>query len=183
MKKKSILAILIAVLCFSAVCFTACSGYDGQTPQDILENVYGDTEYTISFVAEDADAPVADMTYTAKSMPALPTPTRVGYVFSGWYFDSAYTQPYSDGILYLYMRDVVLYAKWEQESFSADGTYDIDYSASIVDGTLVLGTLAEEYGYKNFADDIVADETYIEKTDDQLLLKIQYARPAFAFRL
>ena len=174
MKKKSILAILIAVLCFSAVCFTACSGYDGQTPQDILENVYGDTEYTISFVAEDADAPVADMTYTAKSMPALPTPTRVGYVFSGWYFDSSYTMPYSDGILYLYMRDVVLYAKWEQESFSADGTYDIDYSASVVDGTLVLGELAEEYGYKNFADDIVADETYIEKTDDQLLLKIQY---------
>lgn len=174
MKKKSILAILITVLCFSAVCFTACSSYDGQTPQDILENVYGDTEYTISFVAEDADAPVADMTYTAKSMPALPTPTRVGYVFSGWYFDSSYTMPYSDGILYLYMRDVVLYAKWEQESFSADGTYDIDYSASIVDGTLVLGELAEEYGYKNFADDIVADETYIEKTDDQLLLKIQY---------
>ncbi len=139
-----------------------------------MENVYGDTEYTISFVAEDADAPVADMTYTAKSMPALPTPTRVGYVFSGWYFDSSYTMPYSDGILYLYMRDVVLYAKWEQESFSADGTYDIDYSASIVDGTLVLGELAEEYGYKNFADDIVADETYIEKTDDQLLLKIQY---------
>ena len=93
MKKKSILAILIAVLCFSAVCFTACSSYDGQTPQEILENVYGDTEYTISFVAEDADAPVADMTYTAKSMPALPTPTRVGYVFSGWYFDSAYTKP------------------------------------------------------------------------------------------
>lgn len=174
MKKKSILAILIAVLCLSTVCFTACSGYGGQTPQDILENVYGDTEYTISFVAEDADAPVADMTYTAKSMPALPTPTRVGYVFSGWYFDSSYTMPYSDGILYLYMRDVVLYAKWEQESFSADGTYDIDYSASIVDGTLVLGELAEEYGYKNFADDIMADETYIEKTDDQLLLKIQY---------
>ena len=174
MKKKPILAILIAVLCLSSVCFTACSNYGGQTPQDILENVYGDTEYTISFVAEDADAPVADMTYTAKSMPALPTPTRVGYVFSGWYFDSSYTMPYSDGILYLYMRDVVLYAKWEQESFSADGTYDIDYSASILDGTLVLGTLAEEYGYKNFADDIVADETYIEKTDDQLLLKIQY---------
>ena len=174
MKKKSILAILIAVLCFSAVCFTACSGYDGQTPQDILENAYGDTEYTISFVAEEADAPVADMTYTAKNMPTLPVPTRVGYVFSGWYFDTSYTKPYSDGILYLYMRNVILYAKWEKESFSADGTYDIDYSASIVDGTLKLGELAEEYGYKNWADDIVTDETYIEETDDGLLLKIQY---------
>ena len=174
MKKKSILAILIAVLCLSSVCFTACSGYNGQTPQDILENVYGDTEYTISFVAEDADAPVADMTYTAKNMPTLPVPTRVGYVFSGWYFDSAYTKPYSDGILYLYMRDVVLYAKWEQEALSANGTYDIDYTAAIVDDTLSLGELAEEYGYKNWADDIVTDETYIEKTDDGLLLKIQY---------
>lgn len=76
--------------------------------------------------------------------------------------------------MYLYMRNVILYAKWEQESFSADGTYDIDYSASIVDGTLVLGELAVEYGYKNWADDIVADETYIEKMDDGLLLKIQY---------
>ncbi len=174
MKKKSILAILITIICFSVVCFTACSGFDGQTPQDILENAYGDTEYTISFVAEDADAPVADMTYTAKNMPTLPVPTRVGYVFSGWYFDTSYTKPYSDGILYLYMRNVILYAKWEQESFSADGTYDIDYRASIVDGTLVLGELAVEYGYKNWADDIVADETYIEKTDDGLLLKIQY---------
>ena len=61
MKKKSILAILIAVLCLATVCFTACSGYDGQTPQDILENVYGDKEYTISFVAEGAGAPVAEM--------------------------------------------------------------------------------------------------------------------------
>lgn len=174
MKKKSILAILITIVCFSVVCFTACSSYESKTPQSIIEDAYGDTEYTISFVADDADAPVADLIYTAKNMPTLPVPTRVGYVFSGWYFDSAYTKPYSDGILYLYMRDVVLYAKWEKEAFSADGTYDIDYSAAIVDGTLVLGTLAEEYGYKNLADDIVADETYIEKTNDQILLKLQY---------
>lgn len=174
MKKKSILAILVAVLCVSAVCSTACSGYSGQTPQDIIKDAYGDNEYTVSFVADDADAPVADLTYTAKSMPTLPTPTRVGYVFSGWYFDSSYTLPYSDGILYLYMRNVVLYAKWEQEAFSADGTYDIDFNASVVEGTLSLGALAEEYGYKNFVDDIVADETYLEKTEDALLLKIQY---------
>ena len=69
---------------------------------------------------------------------------------------------------------MVLYAKWEQEALSANGTYDIDYTAAIVDDTLSLGELAEEYGYKNWADDIVTDETYIEKTDDGLLLKIQY---------
>ena len=60
MKEKSILAILIAVLCLSTVCFTACSSYDGQTPQEILEHGYGDTDYTTSFVAEDAAAPDAD---------------------------------------------------------------------------------------------------------------------------
>ena len=68
-------------------------------------------------MAEDADAPVADMTYTAKNMPTLPVPTRVGYVFSGWYFDTSYTKPYSDGILYLYMRNVILYAKWYRKVF------------------------------------------------------------------
>ena len=153
--------------------FYACSGYNGQTPQDILENVYGDTEY--HFICSGGRRR-ARRRYDVhgKEYANIAYANKGGYVFSGWYFDSAYTKPYSDGILYLYMRDVVLYARWEQESFSADGTYDIDYSASIVDGTLVLGTLAEEYGYKNFADDIVADETYIEKTDDQLLLKIQY---------
>lgn len=172
--KKTLIAIFTAVLCACSVCLTACGDNEGKTPQDIIASVYGDGEYTISFVAEDADAPVADVTYTAKKMPALPTPTRVGYIFSGWYFDSACTKPYSDGILYLYMRDVVLYAKWEQESFSADGVYDIVYDAEILDGTLQTGELAEEYGYKNFADDIIAEETYIEKTEDRLLLKIQY---------
>ena len=95
MKKKSILAILIAVLCFSAVCFTACSSYDGQTPQDILATVYGATESTLSFVASDADAPVADMPYPAKSLPALPKPTTQGYFYScsQFYPPSSMTYP------------------------------------------------------------------------------------------
>lgn len=172
MKKKIVLSILICILL--SACLMACSSYGGKTPQDIIAGIFGDQEYTVSFVAEDADAPVADVTYTAKKMPVLPTPARVGYLFSGWYFDAAYTKPYSDGILYLYMRDVVLYAKWERETFSADGVYDIDYSAEILDGTLKLGPSAQAYGYKKFAEDIVAEETYIEKTEEQLLLKIQY---------
>lgn len=175
MKKKFLLTIFVAIFCLAFVFLAACSGsYSGKSPQDVIAGVYGDTEYTVSFVAEDADVPVADVTYTANKMPVLPTPTRVGYIFSGWYFDAAFTKPYSDGILYLYMRDVVLYAKWEQEKFSTYGVYDIEYSADILDGTLVLGSLAEEYGFKNFSDDIIAGETYIEKTKDRLLLKIQY---------
>lgn len=174
MKKNSLLTILTAVISFASVFLAACGSAAVKSPQEAIAGVYGDREFTVSFAAGNADSPVADVTYTANSMPVLPTPARVGYIFSGWYFDPAFTKPYSDGILYLYMRDVVLYAKWEKESFSADGVYDIDYSATVVEGSLERGELADEYGYKNFADDIVAEETYLEKTGDRLLLKIQY---------
>ena len=67
------------------------------------------------------------------------------------------------------MRDVTLYAKWEQETFETDGTYDIEFSANITEITY-KGELADEYGWYDFTEAIVEDETYIEKTESGLLL-------------
>lgn len=48
------------------------------------------------------------------------TPTRSGYVFAGWYTDSACTVPYTfSGTL---TQDITLYAKWISYSSSAYGT-------------------------------------------------------------
>ena len=177
LKRKRILAIVFALIAALSMAFAGCSSQSASTPQDVIKDAYGNQQFKISFNSEGLDTPIADMTYTAESMPALPTPERVGYIFSGWYLDSAYTIPYTDGILYLYMRDVTLYAKWEQETFETNGTYDIDFSASITEITY-KGELADEYGWYDFTEAIVGDETYIEKTENGLLLKLQYGAPA-----
>ena len=176
MKKKRILVILLAFITAFCTIFAGCSVQSSGTPQEVIKDAYGNQQFKISFYSGSLDTPIADMTYSAESMPVLPTPERVGYIFSGWYLDSSYTIPYTDGILYLYMRDVVLYAKWEQETFETDGTYDIDFSANITEITY-KGELADEYGWYDFTNAIVEDETYIEKTESGLLLKLQYEAP------
>lgn len=167
--------LLIAVLICTA--FTGCSTNSdaNKTPQDYIMDAYGNTTYTISFSQEDLDKPLDSITYSAKKMPTLPTPGKVGYIFSGWYLDKECTIPYTDGILYLYMRDIVLYPKWIEEEFVVNGTYDIEFEAYILEDTVKLGSKTEEYGgYKNFAESIIKLETYIEKSDHGKVLKIQY---------
>ncbi len=100
MKRKRILAIVFALIAALSMAFAGCSSQSATTPQDVIKDAYGNQQFKISFNSEGLDTPIADMTYTAESMPALPTPERVGYIFSGWYLDSSYTIPYTDGILY-----------------------------------------------------------------------------------
>ncbi len=156
--------------------FAGCSTNTSGSPQDVIKDAYGNRQFRISFNSEGLDSPIADITYSADSMPALPTPERVGYIFSGWYMNSSYTTPYTDGILYLYMCDVTLYAKWERETFETNGTYDIEFSASITDISY-KGELVDKYGYYDLSEYISEEDTYIEKTEDGLLLKLQYEAP------
>lgn len=70
--------------------FAGCTSQSATTPQDVIKDAYGNQQFKISFNSEGLDTPIADMTYTSESMPALPAPERVGYIFSGWYLDSSY---------------------------------------------------------------------------------------------
>lgn len=178
MKRKSLL-ILILISAFSLVmALSGCNSFfvsENRNPAEIIQDVYGNEEFTISFYSEETDTPIADMSYSANSMPTLPTPTRVGYIFEGWYLDRNYTTPYVDGILYLYMTDITLYAKWSEEELVQDGVYDIEIEGEVLSDTVRKGVLTDSFGgYGNFVGDIIAEETYIEKTDGKLLLKIQY---------
>ena len=114
MKKFTIKKIFIFVLI--AICvmgLSACSKSDIKTPADIIKDQYGDKEYRISFSSEGLDEPISDMTYTAKSIPVLPTPQKVGYVFNGWFFEKNYQTQFQNEILLMTMTDVTLYAKWK----------------------------------------------------------------------
>ena len=174
--KKFIIIICIGILSLSFVSCTNSKSDDNKTPQDAIIEKYGDQQFKISFYAGNLVEPISDMYYSAKNMPNLPTPERVGYVFAGWYFDSSLTSPcdISNGDLYWKMSNVTLYAKWEKEAIVNNGTYDIDFKASLDESSVVMGNLAKKYGYRNFADDIVSEGTYIEKNNQGAFLRIQY---------
>ncbi len=174
MKKTRRIFLVVVFALAACLCLAACSAA-ADDPIDLIRDTYGDTEYSISFNSEDMDEAIEPVQYTANSVPKLPTPTRLGYIFEGWYFDRGYTLPYSDTYLLLYMRDVTLYAKWSREEMVQSGIYEIGFSASIVEGSeRNKGALVDEYGYVDFCDAIVKDETYIEKAGDDIFLKLQY---------
>ncbi len=168
--KKTMYVLLVALGVFSlGACSTASSN-----PIDLIIEKYGDKEFKISFSSYNLDEPLSDVIYTANNIPKLPTPTKVGYRFAGWYFDEAYTQAYNKEYLYTKMTNITLYAKWEKEGFINNGIYEIDFDAHILDNTINKGKLADTYGYLKFPDLIVKDETYIEKNENGLFLRIQY---------
>lgn len=175
-KLKFIFVLILASFMVFAVAGCSASGAGYKTPQDVIKDAYGNEQFQISFYAGTLEEPIADMYYSAKDMPTLPTPEKVGYIFAGWFFDSALTDPcdVSDGDLYWKMCDVTLYAKWEKEAIYNNGTYDIDFEAHIVESSVTKGTLADQYGWYKFPDDIVEGETYIEKNDSGTFLRIQY---------
>lgn len=156
-----------------ACSLSACSS-SVTDPIDLIIEKYGDKEFKISFSSYNLDEPLSDVIYTANNIPKLPTPTKVGYRFSGWYFDEAYTQAYSKESLYMKMTNVILYAKWEKEGFINNGIYEIDFEANILENTINKGKLADTYGYLKFPELIVKDETYIEKNTNGVFLRIQY---------
>jgi uncharacterized repeat protein (TIGR02543 family) len=176
MKKLNLLKkiLFVGVICIMGVTsFVACSSSISD-PLDLIKQNYGDKEFKISFSSKGLNEPLSDVIYTANNIPKLPTPTKVGYRFSGWYFDEAYTKPYDSEYLYTKMCDVTLYAKWEEEEFINNGIYEIEYEAHILEDSIVKGKLADTYGYLEFPDLIISDETYIEKNENGVFLRIQY---------
>lgn len=179
LKRNSILRLitgLMVIFCLFGVAGCTNNSDVPSDPKDAIIDKYGNTQYKITFDATNLASPISDMYYAANNMPVLPTPEKVGYVFAGWYFDSALTQvcDVENGDLFWQMKNVTLYPKWEKEAIVNNGTYDIDFEAHIIEETVVKGILADKYGWFNFAEDIVADETYIEKNDQGAFLRIQY---------
>ena len=167
------MSLLIALCLLCSGCNSLFSNGD-RSPISVIQDAYGNEEFSISFYSEGLDVPLSDMAYTARSIPKLPTPTRVGYIFEGWYLDQNFTVPYSDQILYLYMTDVMLHAKWSREEFVQEGVYEIEYEAHILEETLSSADFDSTGNYKDFTEALIVDEIYIEKTSEALMLRLQY---------
>ena len=71
--------------------------------------------------------------WTATSSVTLPTPTRVGYTFNGWYENEAYTVKAGDaGASYTPTKSVTLYAKWNENT---DTAYTVNHYKQNLDNT------------------------------------------------
>lgn len=174
-KKRIILlfAALIGTMCTAASCSAFSSG-ENYSPKDVIADKYGSEEFRISFNSEGLSQPLEDLYYTASSMPSFPTPERIGYVFKGWYYDKELTIPYTENSLLLYMKDVTFYAKWEEESMSQNGIYDIDVSYLVVEDSLSPVTKNDTKAAYDFLDDIYTKETRIEKSGNTLQLRFSF---------
>ena len=80
--------------------------------------------YTITYNTNGGSA-IADASVKAGNAITLPTPTRSGYTFEGWYSDSALTSKVTSP--YTPTKSITLYAKWTE---NAADTYIITYNTN-----------------------------------------------------
>lgn len=102
-----------------------------------LTPVYSINQYTLSFEENEGD-PVSNLTQDYNSSVILPTPTRTGYTFLGWYEEASFTTHYQAMTMPAMNR--TLYAKWQINqyiiTFEENGGTELenltlDYFASI----------------------------------------------------
>ena len=103
------------------------------------------TPYTVTFDTAGGNTmdPVSVMNGRVPAKPA--DPSRNGFTFIGWFADSAYTTPYTFGVLPV-TANMTLYARWAENS--ADGkeyaiNYDLGYEGAdeIADTSTIGGKL------------------------------------------
>ena len=120
--------------------YTAASGGDkvgdaggGYTPTDGITLYAQWTGFTVTFDANDGSVSPGSAQYNGTAI-TLPTPTRSGYTFNGWYTaSSGGSKVGGAGDPYTPAADVTLYAQWTKESSGGGGC--------VADGTLI--TLAD----------------------------------------
>ena len=132
---KRVLSILIVLLLVGGIfVFVGCG--DKDTPVEKL---------TIKFEPLN-DAAIADLEIEAESTFTLPTPTREGFVFQGWFLEDTYqTQATVDSLKQMLKEgNVTLYAKWEEATPPAPPTLTVRFNAkggnAVADATLQADT-------------------------------------------
>ncbi len=98
----------------------------------VIEYYYTIATYTLSLVTNGGDA-LDDMTVKHNELTSLPTPTRAGFTFGGWFTDIALTSQASGS--YRPTSDGTFYAWWKEENkpsdFSYSGSSITDYHGNV----------------------------------------------------
>ena len=100
----------------------------GSTIPEVSSKYYAHWDpiiYTITFDANGGECSKASETGSIEQSITLPTPTRTGYAFNGWYTASSGGNKVGDaGTSYTPNSHIVLYAQW------AAATYKVTYNAN-----------------------------------------------------
>ena len=124
--KFSRLLCLFALILASLLCLASCEGLL-DTDDDGSE--YEGKSYTVTFDSTGG-TDVAAQTVTRGSYASEPTaPTRVGYVFRGWYYGSLKWSFDS----YKVNQDVTLEARWAESTVQYTVSFDINCNASVIE--------------------------------------------------
>lgn len=95
-------------------------------------------KFTVTYVADGASIPAQSVEYGNKAQNIVPS--RAGFVFGGWYADSAFTSAYDFNAEV--KANVTLYAKWEAEQGVVVKTVTLDVNGGTLTTTTTL-TFAE----------------------------------------
>ncbi len=117
---------------------------------------------TISFNTNGA-APIQSIQIEAGDALELPSPTREGYTFGGWYLDTELER--SANFLVLSNQDRTLYAYWIPNTytvtFDSNGGSDVESVTNTFDSEFLAPTQPTLEGY-DFAGWFTDDETFLE---------------------
>ena len=118
-------------------------------------------EYTVTYNANGGTCGTASATYQGTVL-TLPTPTRTGYTFNGWYTAaSGGTKIGAAGASYTPSANITLYAQWKINSYTI--TVTTNNATVKVNGTEVKnsGTVSIQYGAQ-----VTVEVTY-SKSDER----------------
>ena len=113
-----------------AFSFWAKGSPDSTTPFSFSSEITEDTDlyavfdietYSVTYVSEVQSVP-SDSYTVETGLSALPTPTKTGYTFAGWYEDAAFTTAAGTSIPAGSTGNKTFYAKWTVSGFT--GTVD-----------------------------------------------------------
>ncbi len=104
MKKILSVLLLIAIMLFSLASCDFLDKYLGNNSEE---------SFTVSFETNGGSAAEAIQVENGKAISTLPTTTKDGYTFLGWYKDAELTTPW--GETDTVSGDMTLYAKWSQD--------------------------------------------------------------------
>ena len=97
--------------------------------------------YTLTYnynLATGGNSTVSDSFTVGGSALTLPTPTRTGYSFGGWYSDTGYTTSIgAAGASYSPSASMTAYAKWTANSYTV--SYDSQLGSAVAAGSFATG--------------------------------------------
>ena len=122
--------------------------------------------YTVSFDSQGGSSIASQVADASNKLASLPTPTRSGYTFGGWYQNASFTGS-AVTASYTYTQNTTLYAKWTADATVAPTTAPTTTAPSASDDeTTTEETTSEETSGEDSGEDSEAPDSGEESSEE-----------------